>query len=179
MRIFLDTIDEAALGELWPTGAFTGVTTNPLILARSRTTAEEAVERCRRILSDVSGGKTFDEAASAVEAVLSAEADGAWITAGDARRELVSAVQHLRTPGELTPVLQSAHGCQVARLIRVRDAGTAPFDEVQDEVRASVERESRTANLRNLLKELRDKAQVEILDDAGGTKTAGGGKTGK
>ena len=60
MRIFLDTIDEAVLGELWPTGAFTGVTTNPLILARSKTTAEEAVERCRRL----GVGQLFLQAAS-------------------------------------------------------------------------------------------------------------------
>ena len=139
----------------------------------------EAAERCRRILSDVSGGKAFDEAATAAGATLSAEVDGTWITAGDARRELVTAVQRLRTPGELTPVLQSAHGCQVAKLIRLREAGIAPFDEVRNEVRASVERESRTANLRNLLKELRDKAKVEILEDAGGTHTAGAGKSGR
>ncbi|MBI5487168.1 MAG: hypothetical protein HY905_07530 [Deltaproteobacteria bacterium] len=60
MRIFLDTIEEGALGELWPTGAFAGVTTNPLILARARTTAEQAVERCRRL----GVGQLFLQAAS-------------------------------------------------------------------------------------------------------------------
>jgi fructose-6-phosphate aldolase 1 len=49
MRLFLDTIDEAALGDLWPSGAFAGVTTNPLILARSSATAEQAAERCTRL----------------------------------------------------------------------------------------------------------------------------------
>jgi fructose-6-phosphate aldolase 1 len=49
MRLFLDTIDEGPLGELWPTGSFAGVTTNPLILARSKATAEQAAERCRRL----------------------------------------------------------------------------------------------------------------------------------
>jgi transaldolase len=49
MRLFLDTVDESALGDLWPTGAFAGVTTNPLILARAGVDAEEAVARCRTL----------------------------------------------------------------------------------------------------------------------------------
>jgi transaldolase len=49
MKLFLDTVDEAALGELWPTGAFAGVTTNPLILARHGATPEDAAMRCRKL----------------------------------------------------------------------------------------------------------------------------------
>jgi transaldolase len=49
MRLFLDTVDETALGELWPTGAFAGVTTNPLILARHGATPEDAAMRCRKL----------------------------------------------------------------------------------------------------------------------------------
>jgi len=49
MRLFLDTIDADELAALWAHGAFHGVTTNPLILARAALTAEQAVERCRRL----------------------------------------------------------------------------------------------------------------------------------
>jgi transaldolase len=49
MRLFLDTIEPAELAGLWACGAFHGVTTNPLILARGGATAEQAVERCQKL----------------------------------------------------------------------------------------------------------------------------------
>lgn len=71
MRLFLDTIDADELPALWAHGAFHGVTTNPLILARAALTAEQAVERCRRLGID----RLFLQAAWGEPAAIVAEAE--------------------------------------------------------------------------------------------------------
>lgn len=71
MRLFLDTIDADELPSLWNHGAFHGVTTNPLILARAALTAEQAVERCRRLGID----RLFLQAAWGETAAIVAEAE--------------------------------------------------------------------------------------------------------
>lgn len=71
MRLFLDTIDADELPALWNHGAFHGVTTNPLILARAALTAEQAVERCRRLGID----RLFLQAAWGETAAIVAEAE--------------------------------------------------------------------------------------------------------
>jgi fructose-6-phosphate aldolase 1 len=72
MRLFLDSIDEAALGELWPTGAYFGVTTNPLILARAGATPHDAVKRCRRL----GVGRLFLQAAFGGREAIAQDARG-------------------------------------------------------------------------------------------------------
>lgn len=71
MRLFLDTIDPVELSGLWAHGAFHGVTTNPLILARGGATAEQAVECCAKL----GIGRLFLQAAWGEPAAIAADAE--------------------------------------------------------------------------------------------------------
>lgn len=49
VKLFLDTADEAAVEGLWGLGAFAGITTNPVLLARAGVTVEQVIARCRAL----------------------------------------------------------------------------------------------------------------------------------
>jgi transaldolase len=55
MRLYLDSADIERLSPLFSWGAFAGVTTNPIILARAALTVEDAVQR----LCNAQGGDVF------------------------------------------------------------------------------------------------------------------------
>ena len=66
MRIFLDTADHRVAQKLWSWGSFSGVTTNPILLARAGVTVEGAIAALARVTS----GDLFAQAVGGTAAAL-------------------------------------------------------------------------------------------------------------
>jgi len=66
MRIFLDTADHHVARQLWSWGSFSGVTTNPILLARAGISVEDAMAELGRTTS----GDLFAQAVGKTAAAL-------------------------------------------------------------------------------------------------------------
>ena len=75
--------------------------------------------------------KNSDDAASAVKG-----GKLGYFTSGKVVPEFEAAVKALKNPGDISDVVETKYGMHIIRLDGHREAGTKPFDEVRDELRA-------------------------------------------
>ncbi|MFW6044254.1 MAG: peptidyl-prolyl cis-trans isomerase [Planctomycetota bacterium] len=68
-------------------------------------------------------------------------------------------------PGEVSGVLEKSEGYTIVKLEEVRAAGPAPLKEVQDKIRDKLLSEKREKFQTQLLKRLRDEADIEYLPE--------------
>src|SRR5215831_15411540 len=141
MRIFLDTADLAAVRELARWGCFSGVTTNPLLLARAAVRAAEIVPA----LAEAIGGELFVQAGDAEEGTRLAQlAPGRVVIKVPVVPSGLEAIRQLaaeRIPTAATAVFKAAQALLAARAgalyaipfwHRIAEAGGDPEREVRD-----------------------------------------------
>ena len=102
--------------------------------AQSHTEAE-------KLLADLKAGSDFAELAKAHSADPSSAAKGGdlgFFSKGQMVKPFEDAVDALQQPGDLSGIVQSDFGYHIIRLDERRPAGTQPFEEVRDALRAEV-----------------------------------------
>jgi peptidyl-prolyl cis-trans isomerase C len=67
-------------------------------------------------------------------------------------------------PGQLSEVVSTPYGFHIIKLTDRRDAGYTPLPEVEERIRALLEKFERQKRQADLVAELRKKAKVEVLD---------------
>ena len=140
----------------------------------SRSEDGKAREKAEALLAQIKGGASFDELArkeSADLATASKGGDLGWIGAGTVVKEFEDALSALKTPGELSPVVETQFGFHVIRLDERRAAGVRPFEEVRPEIereiRVNAQLEARRAKLRELMDPVKpDAAAVEAFSNS-------------
>ena len=67
-------------------------------------------------------------------------------------------------PGQLSDVVSTPYGFDIIKVTDRRDAGYTPLPEVEEQIRAVLEKSERQKRQTDLVAELRKKAKVEVLD---------------
>lgn len=179
MRLYLDTADPAEVRRLAAWGAFAGVTTNPVLLARAGLAAEEAVDRLGEAQpGDVFvqvGGATADEMEARVRA-LSARLPsrlmfkipptpvGLAVTSRLRDERLWTAVTALFTLGQGLVAAGAGADVLIPFYDRIRGGGGDPDAVVRDLVELSARRGGRP---RVLVASLKSADQVLAAARAG------------
>jgi len=139
----------------------------------SRSADGKAREKAEALLAQIKGGASFDELARKESADLPSARKGGdlgWIGAGTVVKEFEDALAALKTPGELSPVIETQFGFHVIRLDERRAAGVRSFDEarpdIEREIRTQAQQEARRAKLRELMDPVKpDTAAVEAFSN--------------
>jgi peptidyl-prolyl cis-trans isomerase C len=137
----------------------------------SRSADGKGREEAEALLSQLKGGASFEALASQHSADTGSAKNGGdlgWFGEGRMVKEFDDALAALKTPGELSPVVETQFGFHVIRLEARRAAGVRPFDEVrtdiENEIRTKARIEARRAKLRELMDPVKpDTAAVEAF----------------
>lgn len=115
-------------------------------------------ERAEKILAELRAGADFATLArqqSADTASATRGGDLGWFGPGTMVKDFETAVDALKTPGELSAIVPTQFGLHIIRLDERRPAGQRSFDEVradlEREVQAKVQAAARDAKVRQLL----------------------------
>src|SRR5262245_48422788 len=147
MRIFLDTADPKAVRALARWGCFAGVTTNPILLARARLTAQAAMPA----LAEAIGGEIFAQAGGGSAEDIARDAAGLAqlvpgrmvikIPATPVGLEAMHRLADQHIPVAATAIFRAAQALMAARAgaiyaipfwHRIAEAGGDPVAEVRD-----------------------------------------------
>ncbi len=125
-----------------------------------------AKKRADALLDQLNAGSDFAALARKESQDASSAAQG-----GDlgfvAKGEMDSAFEKYAfalKPGQLSDVVSTPYGFDIIKVIDRRDAGYTPLPEVEEQIRAVLEKSERQKRQADLVAELRKKAKVEVLD---------------
>ncbi len=79
-------------------------------------------------------------------------------------------------PGQISDVVESTYGLHIIKVVDQRDAGTAPLAEVKDQIRTTLEDDTREDKEDAYIDQLKKAAKIEILVDKKAAANAGNGK---
>jgi peptidyl-prolyl cis-trans isomerase D len=119
--------------------------------SREREIIEEARARVER-------GEAFEDVAREISSDESAIEGGdiGWVTEETRLpKDLKKAILEL-SEGEMTGVLESPHGLHVFKAKEVQEAGTVPFEEVKEDIRARMKREAMKNRMAEHVSQLRE-----------------------
>ncbi|WP_165698886.1 peptidylprolyl isomerase [Bremerella volcania] len=90
-----------------------------------------------------------------------------WTRQGSLKNETVDRAIFSLPIGELSPIIESAEGFHIVRVLEREDAGMVPFTKAQVEIREKIQNERRQEQMQAYIKEVKSKAQVwTIFDEA-------------
>lgn len=125
-----------------------------------------AKKRADALLDQLNAGSDFAALARKESQDASSAAQG-----GDlgfvAKGEMDSAFEKYAfalKPGQLSDVVSTPYGFDIIKVTDRRDAGYTPLPEVEEQIRAVLEKSERQKRQADLVAELRKKAKVEVLD---------------
>ena len=104
-------------------------------------TSPEARAQADKLLAELTAGANFEELAKAHSADPGSAAKGGDLglfPKGRMVKPFEEALDALQNPGDLSGVVQSNFGYHIIRLEERQPAGTKPFDEVREQLRAEV-----------------------------------------
>ncbi len=138
------------------------------ILFRFDQEGQEAVARAKaRIVQArlAEGAKFEDLARQYSDDTASAERGGSlgFVTKGSLVKEFEDAAWALR-PGQISGLVKTQYGLHLIRLEEVKDAMTADFDRVKDEIRAQLLAQKREGAFEAWLEEQRKAAKIEKFE---------------
>ncbi len=67
--------------------------------------------------------------------------------------------------GELSPIIESAEGFHIVRVIERQDAGMVPFTKAQVEIKEKIQNERRQSQMEAYIRDVKSKAQVWTIFD--------------
>lgn len=104
-------------------------------------TTPEARAQAEKLLADLKAGANFEELAKANSADPGSAAKGGDLglfPKGRMVKPFEDALDALQKPGDLSGVVQSSFGYHIIRLEERQPAGTKPFEEVREQLRAEI-----------------------------------------
>ena len=117
----------------------------------------DAQVRIAELLAKAKDGASFTQLArenSEDQGSAARGGDVGFMAKGDAAPAFEQAMDALKTPGELSGVVETPHGYHIIRLEERREAGTRQFDEVRDQLlmqaRSALLKEARTKEVQRL-----------------------------
>jgi parvulin-like peptidyl-prolyl isomerase len=140
-----------------------GVHTLHIMRAVPRDAPEQERQREREIIREarqrIVQGEAFEDVAREISSDQSAIEGGdiGWVTQAveDMAEDLKEAVLEL-SEGEMTPVLEGPHGLHLFKAKEVQEAGTIPFEDVREDIRARMKREAMTNRMGQHVSQLRE-----------------------
>jgi parvulin-like peptidyl-prolyl isomerase len=133
----------------------------PQPVERSREIYNEIVAVRKRALA----GEDFSLLAAECSDKKEESADLGWFTQGDVMDEF-EAMAFSMDEGEITPVFQNYSGFHLAKITGVRGGTVRPLDEMRDDIREILVRESRHEKANAFVRTLREKATINREDNA-------------
>ncbi len=126
----------------------------------------DARARADTILDRLGKGDDFARLASTASHGATAKEGGRWVTApgGSASSDINAALAGL-APGQTSAVIEVPGSFHIVRLESRRDAGIAPFPEVQDQIKEAIFSEKRTKSIESVIATLRAKTVITTLFD--------------
>jgi len=88
--------------------------------------------------------------------------DIGWFVAGQLAPELEKAIDDLKA-GEVSAPLEDRFGFHIVKVVERKKAGASPIEEVKGNIRESLQREKELKRFQPFVRELRNKAAVELL----------------
>ncbi len=89
--------------------------------------------------------------------------DLGWLTRGQTVPPFEAAAFALKTPKDLSPVVESEYGYHIIRLVEHQDAGVVPFADVKDKIGDFLKQRQQQEKVQQYIKALRDKGKVEVF----------------
>ncbi|MCE9651354.1 MAG: peptidylprolyl isomerase [Parvibaculum sp.] len=121
----------------------------------------------QKVLSEIKGGKTFEDVAKATSKDSSSQEGGdlGWFKKGDMVPEFANAVFSMK-PGQVSEPVQTKFGWHVIKLIETRKSKRPTLDEAHDDIMRTLAREQGTKTI----EALRKKSKIEIVGGGDGLK---------
>lgn len=114
----------------------------------------------QKVLSEIKGGKTFEDVAKATSKDSSSQEGGdlGWFKKGDMVPEFANVVFKMKA-GQVSDPVQTKFGWHVIKLIETRKAKRPTLDEAHDDIMRTLAREQGTKTM----EALRKKSKIEIV----------------
>lgn len=129
--------------------------------------ANQLVERARRGEDFAKMAKEYDHGDSKWRG-----GDGVWSRPGEVQPPELEPLLFRMKAGDVAPVVETASGFHIVRLVERERAGRRPLDDkLQLEIRRKLQMEILERETRRVISELRRKAAIEILDDEATAKS--------
>ena len=127
----------------------------------------EALDRMERAIAALKSGADFGEVAQRHSDGYNAESGGhfGWTEAGSLADQKVARALFSMSVGTVSEIFEDRTTFQLVKVTERQDAGRVPFDEVQDEIREKLEKESRRELAERVLRELRENATIVTIFD--------------
>ena len=133
----------------------------------------------KEILGQLKGGASFEELAkkNSVDAAAAKGGDLGWFAKGSMIPAFEQAAFSLKD-GETSGIVKTQYGFHIIKLTGKREAGTRPFEEVKDRIKAAMEPEKQQEIFKKLKDDLKKNAKYTIKEDVlKGFDGKGGGET--
>lgn len=88
-----------------------------------------------------------------------------WTSQGSLKNETVDQAIFSLPIGELSPIIESAEGFHIVRVIERQDAGMVPFTKAQVEIKEKIQNERRQSQMEAYIRDVKSKAQVWTIFD--------------
>lgn len=134
-------------------------------------------KEAKDILAQIKGGGNFEELAKkySVDSSAAKGGDLGWFGKGSMVPAFEKAAMALKE-GQVSEVVKSDFGFHIIKLTGKRPAGTRPFDEVKEQIKAAVMPSKQQEVFQKIKEELKKSAKITIKEDAlnamGGKKEA-------
>jgi parvulin-like peptidyl-prolyl isomerase len=124
----------------------------------------EAYEALRDLRRQLQQGADFDSLARTHSDKGDEHVDLGFFKRGELAEEFEVVAFSLEV-GEISPVFATPFGYHLVKLTERKPATPKPFDEVRDAVREQVLAERKQAKMKQLVKELQDRAKIEEVEE--------------
>ncbi|MGD9943733.1 MAG: peptidylprolyl isomerase [Burkholderiaceae bacterium] len=117
-----------------------------VLIATKGRSADEARKRAEEALAKLKGGEAFEKVVADYSDDPSAatnKGDLGFFSAGKMVKPFEEAAFALKTPGQLSGLVQSDFGFHIIKLVERRPEGTVPFEEIKDRLVAEEQRQFR------------------------------------
>lgn len=88
-----------------------------------------------------------------------------WTTKGSLKNETVDQAIFSLPIGQLSPIIESAEGFHIVRVVDRKESGMVPFTEAQVGIKEKIQNGRRQAEMETYLKDVKSKAQVWTIFD--------------
>ncbi len=137
---------------------------------------EGAKQRMAKVVEALNDGKEFPEVAEEFSDALSAEQRGdmGWLEPGSLADKEAEKKIFAAKPGETTEVFEQDDRFEIFRVVTHEFATTAPFQQVQEQIKEKIKQQRLVDARQNAMTELREKATIITMYDnaESGTATA-------